>query len=212
MRVQIKRKRRFVSTLQKWFPWIPSKEWSRREKGRNFSEEAPLGEGCSPGVLVVASSSSFSLPSLLLHLYMCMCACICVCMCAFRSPLSLSLSLSLSPLSLSLFLSHNHCPLLLGSFISISSFLSPLRSRPLSETNRTFRFYLPLSFSPSHIFNIFLSSSYDQISFLPPGRTAAGSCDQLLLIGRNKGILCVLREPHEESSRQISRESLTDLL
>ena len=204
MRVQIKGKRRFVSTLQKWFPWIPSKEWSRREKGRNFSEEAPLGERCSPGVLVVASSSSFSLPSLLLHLYMCMCACICVCMCAFRSP-SLSLSLSL-------FLSHNHCPLLLGSFISISSFLFPLRSRPLSETNRTFRFYLPLSFSPSHIFNIFLSSSYDQISFLPPGRTAAGSDDQLLLIGRNKGILCVLREPHEESSRQISRESLTDLL
>lgn len=59
------------------------------EKGRNFSEEAPLGGYYSPGVLEVVSSSSI-LPSFSVCFSLaCISQCVCVCACiwvAFPSP------------------------------------------------------------------------------------------------------------------------------
>lgn len=157
---------RFVP--RKRFPWIP---WSWRKRKECLRRGATRRE-CSPGVLVVASSSFFlllSFPLSLLHFE--------VYVHLGRLPrpsllVPLPSFFHRCPLLLSLLLLY-HTRLYTFLFLSFTFFLLLFRSRLAGETNRTFR--SSLLFSPLRMYLVPFPLLLVRISFLPPGRTAAGS-------------------------------------
>lgn len=102
--------------------------------------------------------------------------CMYVCACVYLGRLPLAPLPSL--LSLSLFLSHTQ---LLSSFARSPLHLPPSRPFALDPSVKPTALSVSLSLSLLRIHSVsFLLPSHSRISFLPPGRTAAGS-DQLLL-------------------------------
>lgn len=159
---------RFVP--RKRFPWI---SWSWRKRKECLRRGATRRE-CSPGVLVVASSSCFSPSPLislsLLHfeIYVHL---------GRPPPPPRSSPFLLPPLS---FLTCFFHVLLFPAPFSFSLFLS-FSFALAGETNRTFR--SSFLFFPFHVYLVPSSLLLARISFLPPGRTAAGSS----LLSKEKG-------------------------
>lgn len=137
--------------------------------------------------------------------YMSICMYVCACVYLGRLPLAPP-----SLLSLSLFLSYTQ---LLSSFARSPLHLPPSRPFALDPSVKPTALSVSLSLSLLRIHSVsfsFLLTAESPFYHLAEQQLVATSSSS----GRNKGVLCVLREPHEEStwrSRQISRESFTDL-